>query len=82
MVGVDEIVVEFSGWCRIPASKIKFQYTGTDESIPEIISGEKYISLSVKERQDYITENICDAMRDSDDLEWVDIQIFPPAARC
>lgn len=75
MVGVDEIVIEYSGWCRIPASKIKFQYTGEDESIPEIISGEEYIKLSAKERQDYIAENICDAMRDSDDSEWIDIQV-------
>jgi hypothetical protein len=76
MVGVDEIVIEYSGWCRIPASKIKFQYTGEDDSIPGIISGEDYIKLSVKERQNYIAENICDAMRDSDDSEWTDIQII------
>ena len=75
MVGVDEIIVEFSGWCRIPTSKIKFQYTGENESIPEIISGEEYIKLSVTERKDYIAESVCDAMRDSDDLEWIDIQI-------
>jgi len=75
MVGVDEVVVEFSGWCRIPASKIKFQYTGENESIPEIISGEEYIKLSATERKDYIAESVCDAMRDSDDLEWTDIQI-------
>jgi hypothetical protein len=76
MVDVNEIVIEYSGWCRIDASKIKLQYTGQDESIPAIISGEDYIKLSVEERQEYLAENIYDAMRDSDDSEWVDIQII------
>ena len=73
-----EIIIEYSGWCRIHASKIKFQYVGEDESIPilNIISGEEYIKLSPKERKDYIAENICDVMRDSEDCEWDDIKII------
>ena len=74
MVGTDEIVVEYSGWCRIDASKIKFQYTSEDESVPAIISGTEYLKLSIEERKHYIVENLCDVMRDSDDLEWTDIQ--------
>lgn len=73
------IVIDFSGWCRINPDSVKFQYTGEDESKPATISGKEYLSLTHQERQFYILDNITSAIRDSDDLEWVQIDVSEEA---
>ena len=69
------ITVEFSGWCRTPASLVIFQYSGNDPTKDGIISGTKWLLLSEDERSSYILENLNDVMKDSSDSEWTQIQI-------
>jgi hypothetical protein len=45
----DEIVLEFSGCCRIEAKNAKFVYTGEDENVQFNISGEEYRQLTMEQ---------------------------------
>jgi hypothetical protein len=71
-----DIVVEFSGWCRIKAKRVSFQYTGEDDDTTYIITGEEYLNLSEKAREDYILKNVLVAIRNCDDMEWTSIDVI------
>lgn len=65
------MIVEFSGWCQIDDSVVRFQKLGDDYSI----SGTEYLQLSDEDKEDYILEDMVAALRDSNDNEWTDIQV-------
>ncbi len=74
-----DIIVEFSGWCRVNPENARFQYTGEDEGAKFIISGAEWQSLSEDERSNYILEDVVAAIRDSGDNEWTPIYTFVEA---
>lgn len=66
------MIVEFSGWCQIDDSKVKFQHFDDDK----IINGEEYLKLTDDEKDEYIIENVMEAIRDSYDNEWDHINVL------
>lgn len=71
----ESIVIEFSGWLRSPAENLSFQYIGEDESVPGIIDGKAYLALSKEDRGKYVVENLGQAITQSDDLEYEEINV-------
>jgi hypothetical protein len=71
----DEIVLEFSGCCRIEAKNAKFVYTGEDENVQFNISGEEYRQLTMEQKADYVPDDIIALIRDSSDVQWSGINV-------
>lgn len=73
-----DIIVEFSGWCRLNPEDAKFQHLR--ETIPDgtakTIDGIEWQSLSEDERSNYTLEDVVAAIRDSSDNEWTLIETF------
>ena len=61
-----DILIDFSGWVGINASKLVFLHMETMETI----NGEEWIKLSDNDAANYVIEDIIAAIRDSDDGEW------------
>lgn len=70
-----DIVLEYSGWCRINAKNARFVYIGNDENQPENITGEDYIKLSKDEKSKYLIEDAVATIRDADENEWTDLSL-------
>ena len=70
------IVIQYSGWMRVEAKDLRFQYQGSDVAKDGCITGTQYLALSDDDQGDYIPENIWDGMRDSVDSELVDVQVI------
>lgn len=68
---MDWIVIDFTGWLRIKPENAQFQHMETEE----VITGAQWLALSEDDRSNYVIEDIVAAMRDSDDLEWEDIEV-------
>jgi hypothetical protein len=66
--------VDFTGWLSIPINKITFLHMETLEEI----NGLEWEKLSEDDQCDYILEDLCALMRDSDVLEWDDITYDQP----
>ena len=68
-----DIIVEFSGWCRVDSTKVKFVHIGTTNK-PDI-SGVEWCGLSEDKKQEYILESVITAQQlaedgDYDCIEW------------
>ena len=74
---MNDIVLEFSGWVTISPENVRFQYIGEgeDQSSPEFITGVEWQALSEDEQGDYIIEDAVAAIRDSNDGEWIDLDV-------
>ena len=68
-------VLDFSGWLKIDSKTIKFQRIVDDLLFPSIITGETYLTLPEKEKENYIIEDVIACLRDCDDNEWSHIDI-------
>ena len=73
----DNITVEFSGWARISAAKVKLQYCGPENTKDLIITGDVWKKLPPDERTDYILESVVDLIKDSEDGDWSLIDLDP-----
>ncbi len=67
-----DIIVEFSGWCRISAESAKFINIENEE----IICGIQWQKLPKDERSNYILEDVIDAQRDATDGSYDQIDVF------
>lgn len=66
------MIIEFSGWCQIDDSVVRFQNLEDDT----IISGVEYLALSDEDKDKYVLEDVIAAIRDSDDNEWQEIDVL------
>jgi hypothetical protein len=75
-----EILIEFSGWCRLYPDKVKFQFIGDDatEAYFEYheIDGNQWLKLDEEIREFYILADAAQAVEDSDDLEWMTLDVI------
>tara|TARA_Y100000310_G_C19996754_1_gene496592 strand:- start:30 stop:344 length:315 start_codon:yes stop_codon:yes gene_type:complete len=76
-----EILVQFSGWCRLYPSKVKFVFIGddADEAYFEYheIDGNQWLKLDEETRdQYYILADAAQTVKDSDVLEWVELDVI------
>lgn len=62
-----DILIDFSGWVGIDASKLVFLNIETMETI----NGEEWIKISdTDDAANYVIEDIVAAIRDADEGEW------------
>lgn len=62
------IVIDFSGWLRVAPDKVFFQCV--EDNFKQRITGTEWLKLDKDTRSIYILENVADAMKEADDLEY------------
>ena len=67
------LIVEFSGWCKIDAASARFIRCEDPE---ETISGEEWMLLSEIESEDYVLECLIQTLIDCDDNDWSHTDVF------
>ena len=70
-----DIVVEYSGWCKLQPQNASFVYIGQDDD-EHRINGLEWLDLSDESKANYVLEDVVAAIRDSFDGEWEDIDVF------
>lgn len=69
-----EVFLDFSGWVRLN-SETNMQYIGEEDDRPAIIAIADWVKLPQEQRQMYILEDAIAAIRDSEDLEYENLQL-------
>lgn len=74
----DKMIVEFSGWCSIDPKDLQLIKIGSEVSSGTFdkISGEKWLTLSPKDREHYIIEDLMATIRDCEDVEYIEIDFY------
>ena len=70
-----DIVVEYSGWCKLQPQNASFVYIGQDDD-EHRINGLDWLNLSEEKKADYILEDVVAAIRDSFDGSWEHIDVM------
>ena len=73
-----DIIVEFSGWCRISPKHIKFTSLtefGTDGLMKEI-DGVEWTNLSKEQKTNYVLTDVTAVQRDCTDSDYDTINCF------
>lgn len=68
-----DIIFEFSGWCRLDPMT-RFVYIGSDEEDHAILASE-WADLPKHKQAEYILEDAIAAIRDSEDLEYTEMNL-------
>ena len=72
-----DIVVEYSGWCKLLPQNASFVYIGQDDyDYDHRINGLEWLDLSEEKKADYILEDVVAAIRDSFDGSWEHIDVI------
>ncbi len=72
-----DIVVEYSGWCKLQPQNASFVYIGQDDyDYDHRINGLEWLDLSEEKKADYILEDVVAAIRDSFDGSWEHIDVI------
>jgi hypothetical protein len=69
-----DFVIEYSGWIQV-TPQTTFQYIGKKDNNSPFITAAEYIQLSPDERVNYIIEDLAQAIKDSDDGEFTEINL-------
>lgn len=74
-----DIVVEYSGWCKLQPQNASFVYIGQDDD-EHRINGLEWLDLSDEEKANYVLEDLISTIRDSFDgsLEHLDVMEEEP----
>jgi hypothetical protein len=70
---MNKMCIFFRGWINVDANDITFDYIGTENG--ESITGVQWLSLTVKQRGNYILTDLVDAQKKAVGGSYTDIDI-------
>lgn len=71
----ENIVVEYSGWCKIDPEDARFVYCGGEPVTVEFISGTVWQQMDEDERSNWVLEDLVQTQIDAFDgsIEYLDV---------